>query len=433
MRWYEGGGLPRMRSGLDGRAREARATRGLRVAAAGCRRGAAGRALVGVTVCLLISLLGSGSPAVAQAVAERGPSFAPALEAGLDSLVTAWLADHEVIGLQVAVGTRNGQLWTRGYGLADLEQDVPVTAETRFRTASIDKWMTATAALRLVEAGKLDLDAPVQDYCSPYPRKRWPVTTRHLLGHRGGVRHYWGANDKPRETPEQRAELQGRREEERAGMMLRHTTVLTPLDRFKEDSLLFEPGTDFRYTSHGFRLVGCVLRGAADTPYRELMRELVFQPAGMEHTRDDDAYAIIPARARGYVRRGGELRRSRFRDVSENLPAGGHVSTAADLVRFALAWSAGELVGEESRRAMTAPEPGESLEDRYYGYGINVVAVPEVPGGRVFAHSGGQDGTRTLLVLVPEPGVALALMSNDEDFPDARGLVLQLIQAAASR
>lgn len=373
------------------------------------------------------------APSVAAQAGETTVPFEPAVEARMDSLVARWRAEREVVGLQAAVGTADGRLWTKGYGTADLEHGVPVDSTTRFRTASIDKWMTATAAMRLVERGELDLDAPVQDYCSFYPGKRWPLPTRHLLGHRGGVRHYWGANDEPRRTVEQRARLFERQREEREGMAVRHTTVITPLEGFRDDSLLFEPGTGYRYSSHGYRLVGCALRGAAGKPYRELMRELVFDPAGMRHTRDDDAYAIVADRARGYVRRGGEVQRARFRDVSENLPAGGHLSTAADLVRFAIAWDGGKLVSAESRARMTAPEPVEEGEESYYGFGVNVRSEPSVAPGPVLTHGGGQDGTRTLLVLLPEADVAVALMSNDEDLPDVRELVRGLLEASGVR
>lgn len=337
--------------------------------------------------------------------------------ARLDSVVRAAVAEHQVVGLQVAVGIGDAVAWASGYGMADLEHEVPVTSETRFRTASISKWMTATAAMRLVEQGKLDLDTPVQAYCPTYPEKRWSVTTRYLLMHRAGVRHYWGANEEPRDTPEERARLSERQEEERLWMSVRYTGVIRPLERFKDDSLLFEPGTAYRYTSFGYRLVGCVLQGAGGSTYSELMDGLVFGPAGMTHTVDDDAYAIIPGRARGYTHTpGGHLRRSRFRDVSENLPAGGHLSTASDLVRFALAFNAGRLVTRESVDRMTAPPPGEEPGDSHYGFGVGV-SRPEALGGRtILTHSGGQAGTRTLLVLVPEAGVAVATMTNFEPF-----------------
>ncbi len=210
--------------------------------------------------------------------------------AAIDDGVAAVVEEHEIVGLQVAVGVGEAEIWTKGYGLADREAERPVTATTRFRTASISKWMTATAAMKLVEAGQLDLDAPVQQYCAAYPEQRWTVTTRHLLTHRAGVRHYWGSNKEPRRSAAQREALAQKRTAERAGMTTRYTDVIAPLARFKDDALLFEPGTQFHYTSHGYRLLGCVLQGAAGTPYRALMDDLIFTPSGMTHTRDDEGF-----------------------------------------------------------------------------------------------------------------------------------------------
>lgn len=349
--------------------------------------------------------------------------------ARIDSTVKAAVAEHQVVGLQLAVGVGDEVAWTAGYGMADLEHDVPVTSSTRFRTASISKWMTASAAMRLVEQGKLDLEAPVQDYCPNYPQKRWKVTTRHLLQHRAGVRHYWGANREPRETEAQREELRRHRDEERLRMTLRYTDVIRPLDRFKDDSLLFEPGSRFHYTSFGYRLVGCVLQGGARESYRQLMDKLVFQPAGMTQTLEDDAYAIVPGRARGYTSERGKLRRSQFRDVSENLPAGGHLSTAADLVTFALAFDGGRLVTTESQALMTTAPAGAENDESYYGFGVNVARVQDLGGRTVLSHSGGQNETRTLLVLLPESDVAVAAMTNYEPFgANLRDLLLKIVQ-----
>lgn len=368
-------------------------------------------------------LLASAAAAVAQ-----NPLTAEQITQ-IDSVVAAQMAETGAPALSVAVGRGGVLIWARGYGSADLEHDAPATAETRYRTASISKWMTAIAAMRLVEAGKFDLNAPVQRYCPVFPQKRWPVTSRHLLTHRAGIRHYWGSNDEPNDTPEERARLRDRSQAEQIGQYTRYTNVITPVSQFKDDSLLFEPGTRFHYSSHGFRLLGCVLRGAAEQPYADLMQELVFEPAGMTSTLTDDHYAIIAHRAAGYWRRGGgALLRAPYRDVTENLPAGGHLSTAPDLVRFAMAFDAGSLVSEKSIAEMTAyPEfpnglPLATDAEGYYGYGVNVVLSHK--GYRLLLHSGGQSGTATFLVLVPEEDLAVAAMTNLQGGP-ARAVAIE--------
>lgn len=114
----------------------------------------------------------------------------------------------------------------------------------------------------------------------------------------------------------------------------RYNDVIAPLDTFKDDELVFEPGTDWLYSSFGYRLLACVLQGASNTRYVDLMDRVVFAAAGMSHTVPDDAWAVIPHRVSGYRIERGTARRADSKDVSENLPAGGCLSTASDLVRL---------------------------------------------------------------------------------------------------
>lgn len=334
----------------------------------------------------------------------------------IDSLAQRHMRASRMPGLAIAVGFGGALVWENGYGSADIEHNVPATAQTLYRTASISKWMTATAAMRLVEDDKLDLGAPVQQYCRRFSEKRWTLTARHLLTHTGGVRHYWGNNDEPQDTDEERARLRERRDEERQGFTVRHRNAISPVSVFKDDSLLHEPGSRFKYSSHGYRLLGCVLRGAAGKAYAEVMQEFVFDPAGMQHTVNDDHFELILNRASGYMpARDSTVANAPYRDVSENLAAGGHLSTAGDLVRFAMAWNAGRLVSDASRAQMTSrphfpnADPDGFPTDRHYGFGVNVSSRG---GETVLLHSGGQSGTSTLLVLVPDQRVAVAAMTN---------------------
>jgi len=151
-----------------------------------------------------------------------------------------------------------------------------------------------------------------------------------------------------------------------------------------------------------------VLEGAAQTPYRTLMRNLVFVPAGMTTITEDDVLAIVPHRVAGYSKGpDNTIVRAAFRDVSENLPAGGWLSTAEDLVRFALAFQSGRLVKVATRDQMVqqprlldgtpAPNPFGS-EKYYYGMGIMVGPVDKQP---AWFHTGGQSGASSLLFWFP--------------------------------
>jgi CubicO group peptidase (beta-lactamase class C family) len=264
-------------------------------------------------------------------------------------LTAATLRKEGLPGLDVAVA-KGDQVWSAGFGSADLEQNVPVDSSSLFRTASISKWMTATAAMRLAEDGKLDIDAPIQQYCPQYPPKQWPISARELMTQLSGIRHYHGTNGEPRDTAAQRDALDVLVRREQSTQYTRYTEVVPALDAFKDDPLVYQPGTHFLYSSLGYRVLGCVLEGAAKSPYRTLMRDLIFTPAGMSTITEDDSQIITPHRVAGYAWDSNKhLVRAPFRDVSENLPGGGHLATPEDLVRFASAFNSGKLIQSKTR------------------------------------------------------------------------------------
>lgn len=345
-------------------------------------------------------------------------ALTPEIIAEIEKLVSQEMSTRSVPGISVAIAMNKKLIWSKGYGLADAENYVPVTENTLFRTASIDKWMTSTAAMRLVEEGKLSLKEEARTYCTNFPEKRWRVNVHHLLNHSAGVRHYWGDNDEPQETDAQKEKLKAQMAVEHADERIRYTNVQDPVLRFHNDPLLFKPGSRYQYTSHGYRLVGCVLAGAAKEKYTDLMQRLVFDPAGMTHTTQDDGHAIIPHRTQGYsLTEDGHLRRARFRDVSENLPAGGHLSTPSDIVRFVSKYIWGGLLTEKSiERAQRRPSYSGADDTYYYGFGVGVANHKESPynGIRTLSHSGGQAGTHTMVVAVPEKGIVVSLFSNND-------------------
>jgi CubicO group peptidase (beta-lactamase class C family) len=380
----------------------------------------------------LVFILFALSPAVAQTA-----SLSSQQVRDISRLATAALEASRLPGLAVAV-SRGGRIWSAGFGKADLEQDVPATAQSMFRTASVAKWMTAVAAMRLAEDGKLDLDAPIQRYCPQFPAKPWPITSRQLLTHTSGIRHNHGQNGEAPTTDGEKTALEKLIQQERLTQYTRHTDVVAPLESFKNDPLLFQPGTRVRYSSPGYRVLGCVLQGAAQMPYRQLMRELIFNPAGMTRIAEDDTLAIVPHRVAGYSSEpGGTFVRANFRDVSENLPAGGWLSTAEDLVRFALAFQSGVLVKPATRDRMLeratlldgspAPNPFGS-PDYYYGTGIMVGPT----GSRAaWFHTGGQTGATALLFWFPESRIAVALMTNRDGSAIQETLAREIEKIAA--
>ncbi len=360
------------------------------------------------------------APAVVRAVAagfvlavvhasaqERAPADAerlsPRKTEQVELAVQSFLAQHGIPGLSLALAV-DGRivLWT-GYGMADVENQVPARDATVYRFASLSKPITATAVMQLAERGDLDIDAPIQKYVPAYPTKSWRLTARHLLSHLGGVRHY--RNDEMLST--------------------RHYASLQQsLEIFRTDPLLFPPGRRFLYTSFGYTLLGCAVEKASGLAFGAYLHERVFRPAGMDTARVDDAYDLVPNRARGDRRHaGGELRNSPLADTSSKIPGGGLCGTAADVARFALALQAGVLVRHDTLQEMLTPRATADGKSVGYGYGFN---LSEQDGVREAWHSGGQPAVSTFLYLQPERRVVVAFLTNLEEVPRRLELARQL-------
>ena len=347
-----------------------------------------------------VSLLLSATQACA-----AQPAITQAQIASIRGLVRAALDSARAPGATFAIGLGGKIVWSEGFGYADLENKLPAEPNTAYRTASIGKSMTATAAYRLVEEGKLDLDAPVQKYCPAFPEKRWPVTARRLIEHTSGIRHYEG--------PTADAE----------GYITKHYDhVSDALEIFARDSLLFRPGSDWHYTTWGYVLLGCVLEGAAHEEYTALMRHLVFDPSGMSDTRDDDPRAIVPHRAKGYVIEDGRLENSRWADMSSKLPAGGWLTTAPDLVRFMNTWMAGKLVTRATMDTMLAVcrlRDGSTVDNFGHGWFID-----DYHGMKAGTYGGGTAQVSGVVFFVPARDLAVAGIFNLENIPGPKRIAL---------
>ncbi|MGB9606210.1 MAG: serine hydrolase domain-containing protein, partial [Bryobacteraceae bacterium] len=271
---------------------------------------------------------------------------------------------------------------------------------------SISKPITAVAVMRLAELGKLDLDAPVQRYVPCFPQKPWPITARLLLGHLSGIRHYRG----PEEL-----------------LSTRHyTDLIGPLQIFAADPLEFEPGTRFHYTTYGYNLLGAMVEAACGMPFMDCLRKLVLEPAGAERIQPDDVHRIIPNRARGYRRTpAGAIENCALADTSNKIPGGGMVATAEDLVRFSLALLEGRLLKKQTIEQMFTSQ--RTRDGRPTGYGLGWY-IAERGGRKWVEHSGSQPGAATHLLMLPDRGLVVAVLTNLERYP-ARALALRLAEA----
>jgi CubicO group peptidase (beta-lactamase class C family) len=334
------------------------------------------------------------------AVATGAPPLDRTKTEAVDRILDAWMKKSGIPGLSAAIALDGEVVWSHGYGIADVENSVAAKPETVYRSASIGKPITATAAMRLVEQGKLDLDTPVERYCPAFPRKNWAVTPRHLLTHTSGIRHYGGPRDREEQTS-----------------TVHYEDVVDALAPFRDDPLLFEPGTKYSYSTYGFDVLGCVMQGAAGKPFMDAIRSLVFEPAAMTRSRDDDPSALIPNRAAGYVREKGELKNAPHVDMSNRLPAGGYATTAPDLANFAASFIDCKLVRCEMRDAMLTPQTLKHGEAIDYGFGWGLATGENWYGETEAFHGGSSPGASGMIYLLPRRRFTVVLLSNLESAP----------------
>jgi serine beta-lactamase-like protein LACTB len=316
-------------------------------------------------------------------------TVSPSLEKQLDQIVSAAMLAQHIPAILVAIAQADRVVYSKAFGMADLENSVPATTETLIRTGSMAKPISAVAAMTLVEADKLNLDAPVQTYCAPFPPKQWPITTRELLGHTSGIRYY-----RPAEVSE--------------GDSTHHYKWMADgFAIFASDPLLFQPGTAFNYSTYGYTVVGCVIEGAAGARFQDYVGEHVLKPAGMTHTFVDDVFEIVPHRARGYQKIDGQVKNAGLLDSSYKIPGGGYVTTAEDMVWFAQALLDGKLLKPNTLSEMWTASKGSLASHQSYGLGFQLVE-----GGKYVFHGGGQAGASTNLFIIPEARFAVAVLAN---------------------
>ncbi|XP_058501128.1 serine beta-lactamase-like protein LACTB, mitochondrial isoform X1 [Solea solea] len=333
---------------------------------------------VGLGVALAVGLKYSWCDDEA-AGAERTDRYSAAVRESRDLLERIKVGSEAEVaapGMVVGVSVDGAQVWCEGIGFADLENRVPCSPETVMRIASISKPLTAAAAARLCEEGKLDLDVPVQKYVPEFPQKQFDgqdvtITPRMILSHLSGIRHYEKDAKKVREDKEKAKRLlkppakkkeaekslsenkdkptteqnsknkeatpaQKKKEFEHEEYYLKDNfeSVTQALDLFKDDPLIYKPGTTFLYSTHAFTLLSAAVERAAGQCFLDVMMNM-FRELGMLHTVPDENDPIIYHRSRYYhYNKRGRVVNCPYVDNSYKWAGGGFLSTAGDLLLF---------------------------------------------------------------------------------------------------
>lgn len=329
------------------------------------------------------ALLGSACQVTSQ-TAERE------LAAAIDSIANSALRSRSIPGMSIAVVRGSNTIIMRGYGFADLENDVPATAETVYRIASITKQFTAAAIMRLVEQRKIHLDDPITKFLPEYPAAGRKVTIHHLLNHTSGIPTFAG--------------MAKAREKRR--LDLTHEQVLA---FFKDEPLEFAPGGKLRFTNSGYYLLGMILEKATSQSYPDHLRQTFFEPLALTSTVYCDQRPIIKHRARGYSFENGTPVNAAPISMKTTFSAAALCSTVEDLVKWQQAMVEGRIVDPATYAKMTRLTELPDGEKEPYGYGLSLADLEGRP--RV-AHVGAINGFTSYLSYYPEQDVTVAVLAN---------------------
>ena len=332
----------------------------------------------------------------------------PAQADKVDDYIASEMKNRRIPGLALAV-VKNGEvIKVKGYGLANLELDVPVTPDSVFELASVTKPFTATAIMLLVEDGKVGLDDKISKYLINAPYTWRDITVRRLLAHTAAF------SSDCKEIRNQ-------------GWLANYTTA----EMFEAGSkcpLDFVPGERWQYSDQGYFYLGMIIENVSGKRYHEFMQERIFQPLEMTATTVIDQWEIIKNRAAGYILRDGKL--AHIRRISQfELPSHfGILSTVKDLAKWDAALSTEKLLKKATLDQMWTPVilnngiPAPATCG-FYGFGW---CLDHLRGHRVVQHVG---GTGTVFFRLPDDKLTVIVLTNigNGDYPRYSWLIAQTV------
>jgi D-alanyl-D-alanine carboxypeptidase len=340
-----------------------------------------------------------GAPLQAQT---SGSSSSPS--DAVDALVAAQMADRHIPGVALAVVRGGKVIKAAGYGIADLEHQVPVTPETVFKIGSVSKQFIATGIMLLAQDGKLTVDDPVAKFFTDAPQSWPPITVRHFLTHTSGV-----VREGPAFDP-----------------MKAQSDSIVVSSAFGLP-LVFPTGSEYQYCNVCYFALADIIARVSGQPWDAYLEERVFRPVGMSATRTTTTTAVVPHRARGYTWRDG-----RYENAPELLavrPSGAFLSNVLDLARWEAALNEDKVLTKASREQMYTPARLTYGNMSAYGFGWD---LNPLVGHRRIHHGGSLPGFRAEMARFPDDDLAVIVLTNaDSGQPEQIANVVAEIYFAA--
>ncbi|MFY9571101.1 MAG: serine hydrolase [Blastocatellia bacterium] len=311
--------------------------------------------------------------------------------AKIDELMKVYNSYQQFNGA-VLVAENGKVIFKKGYGMANMEWNIPVETDTKFRLGSITKQFTAMLILQLVQEGKIKLEGKLTDYLPDYRKDTGDrITVHQLLNHTSGIPSYTGL---PNFFQEISRNPYG---------------VSDFVKKFASGDLEFEPGSKWNYNNSGYFLLGAIVERVAGKPYEQVLKERIFDPIGMKNTGYDHHATILAKRAAGYEKRPGGFVNAPYLDMALPYAAGSLYSTVEDLYLWDQALYTEKLLSAQLKELMYKP----GLSNYAYGW---VVRKPPLGAHdepvTIIEHGGGINGFNTLITRMPESKNLIVLLNN---------------------
>ncbi len=308
-----------------------------------------------------------------------------------EKLLEDLITEKQIPGLSITIATKDEIIWSQAFGYADLENKSPTRLNTKFRIGSISKALTSLAIGKLIENGQLDLNEDVRMYVPYFPEKRYTIKVKDLANHTSGIRNYNYRN----------GEYTSR---------VNYETIEESVGIFKDDSLLFEPGSRYSYATYNYSLLSAVIEGASGLSYIDYMNDEVIHPLNLNNTSPDYNSEIILNRASFYDVSDGEIVNGYYVNNSNKWAGGGYLSTSFDLALMSQQLLHFEYIKEETLNTLWEPASLSNGEKTNYAVGWRQDRDSK---DRIFMHHGGSSiGGRSFLLVYPEEGLSIAITCN---------------------
>jgi len=306
-------------------------------------------------------------------------------------LAKDFIKTNHIPGMSISVSKKGKLIWSKGFGYASLKPRVRVKPKkTIFRIASISKSITGLALAKLIDDKLIDIDKSIYYYLPDFPKKTYDFNVRQLGGNLAGFRHYKDNDEYA---------------------LNKKMSISEGLSLFKDDDLLFKPGTQYHYSSMGYVLLSKIIEKTSNIPFSKFVNDSIFTPLGMNHSSTDNSDVTVPYETLFYKYsslKGPVLAKPVSNEYK--VGSGGFLSTSEDIVKFGNEIIYPKIV---SKKALSEIITSQRLKsENKTGYGIGFSVGHSQKGTPKYYHTGGGVGASTILLIYPDEELVITVLTN---------------------